>query len=484
MLWPQKRRYVNDNFAHVLGRPPGSLEVKRKALAAYRSYARYVVELMRLPRLSDDQAAALVDTSTLLPLEAYWKASGKGLILTTAHIGNLEGVARGHRAARLADLLARRRHELPRAVRAPPAPAQGVGRQPHPVAQPARPVRRAEARNEILALIIDWGYRPDDIPVRHVRRVDDAAGRPRGARREDRCADRPRRDPPVRGPAVVPGHARRPDRGPVQRPGRAAARDAGHRRRPRGNDRGGAGAVVQLQAILAFDGRGAGGPRGARRESATLPARWSRRADDRGATRSLDLRARVRARAIVAASWLACRLPERPLLALADLAGDLSYRLAPERRRRARRNLARVARWLAEHDLGTPEARAAARDGPALSRLVRDAFRHSARYYVQLARAPIVDAAYLERRLVIDDRENVEALLTAPGGKLFVGMHLGWFELPALIAVALTGRPAIVPSETLARPRPAGVHGLDARAPRAAADRPRRGPPGARPGTP
>lgn len=161
---------------------------------------------------------------------------------------------------------------------------------------------------------------------------------------------------------------------------------------------------------------------------------------------------RLRARALVAASWLACRLPERPLLALADLAGDLAYRLAPERRVRARRNLARIAGWLAAHEMGTPETRAAAHDGRALNRLVRGAFRHSARYYVQLARAPIVDAAYLERRLVIEDRADVEALLTSPGGKLFVGMHLGWFELPALIAVSLTGRPAIVPSETLADP--------------------------------
>ena len=100
--------------------------------------------------------------------------------------------------------------------------------------------------------------------------------------------------------------------------------------------------------------------------------------------------------------------------------------------------------------MGSPEARAAARDGRALSRLVRDAFRNSARYYVQLARGPAVGAAYLERRLVIADREKVEALLASPGGKLFVSLHLGWFELPALIAVALTGRPAIVPSETLA----------------------------------
>jgi phosphatidylinositol dimannoside acyltransferase len=161
---------------------------------------------------------------------------------------------------------------------------------------------------------------------------------------------------------------------------------------------------------------------------------------------------RLRARAVVAASWLACRLPERPLLALADLVGQLWYRLAPDRRRRARRNLARVARWLAEHDLGPPAARAAARDPRALSRLVRDAFRHSVRYYIQLARAPMVDKAYLARRLVFEDEAAVNAALDAPGGKLFVGLHIGWFELPALISVARTGRPALVPSETVSDP--------------------------------
>ena len=164
-LVPRKRRYVNDNFAHVLGRPPGSLEVRRKAYAAYRSYARYVVELMRLPRLSNDQAAALVDTSTLLPLEAYWKSTGKGLILTSAHIGNLEAVARG--IARhgwpiaaiaddtsfpeLFDLLRRQRR------------AWGVELIPW---RNLRDLFGVLKRNEILALVIDWGYRPDDVPVR------------------------------------------------------------------------------------------------------------------------------------------------------------------------------------------------------------------------------------------------------------------------------------------------------------------------------
>ena len=165
VLWPKKRRWVNDNFAHVLGRPPGSLEVKRKALAAYRSYARYVVELMRLPRLTNEQAAGLVDTSSLLPLEAYWKASGKGIILTSPHIGNLEGVARGIARhgwpiAALADdtsfpelfeLLMKQRKDW------------GVTLIPW---RNLRDMFGVLRRNEILALIIDWGYRAEDIPVR------------------------------------------------------------------------------------------------------------------------------------------------------------------------------------------------------------------------------------------------------------------------------------------------------------------------------
>ena len=160
----------------------------------------------------------------------------------------------------------------------------------------------------------------------------------------------------------------------------------------------------------------------------------------------------LKARAIMAAAWLACRLPEAPLLALADLAGGVWYRLATQRRRRAKRNLTRVVRWLADHDMGSPEVRAAAHDGRALSGLVRDAFRHAVRYYVQLVRAPLVDASYLERWLVIDTPGVIEASLDDPRGSLFVGIHMGWFELPAMVAAARTGRDAIVPSETIGDP--------------------------------
>ena len=102
--------------------------------------------------------------------------------------------------------------------------------------------------------------------------------------------------------------------------------------------------------------------------------------------------------------------------------------------------------------MGSPAARAAARDGRALNRLLREAFKFSVRYYVQLARAPIVDRAYLERWLVVETPDVLEATIGSPGGSMFVGLHMGWFELPALLAAARTGRPAVVPSETISDP--------------------------------
>lgn len=164
-VWPSKRRYVNENFAHVLGLAAGHPEVRRQALAAYRTYARYVVELMRLPRLSDGEASALVDTENLLPLEASWREGNRGLILTTAHIGNLEAVARGVARhgwpiAGLGDdtsfpelfehLRAQRRE-------------WGVNLIPW---RNMRELYGVLRRNEVLTLAIDWGYRADGVPVR------------------------------------------------------------------------------------------------------------------------------------------------------------------------------------------------------------------------------------------------------------------------------------------------------------------------------
>ena len=165
LLWPAKRGIVNANFAHVLGRPVGDPDVRSRALAAYRTYARYIVELMRLPRMTNDETAALVDTSNLMPLEAWWKTAGRGLILTTAHIGNLEGVARGIARhgwpiAALADdtsfpeLFAHLRRQRE---------SWGVSLIPW---RNIRDIYGVLRRHEVLTLLVDWGYRSDGIPVR------------------------------------------------------------------------------------------------------------------------------------------------------------------------------------------------------------------------------------------------------------------------------------------------------------------------------
>jgi len=157
---------------------------------------------------------------------------------------------------------------------------------------------------------------------------------------------------------------------------------------------------------------------------------------------------RLRGRALIAASWLACHLPEGPLTRLADLAGNTWYRLAPARAAQARRNLARVCRALAADGLGSPAVRAAADDPRALERLVRSAFRHNARYYLEVARTPAIRPEDIERRMLIETPEVVAEAFQPGRPVIFVGLHFGSLELPALLLASRVGG-AVAPMETL-----------------------------------
>jgi KDO2-lipid IV(A) lauroyltransferase len=159
----------------------------------------------------------------------------------------------------------------------------------------------------------------------------------------------------------------------------------------------------------------------------------------------------LRARALRAASWLACHLPERPLVGGAELAGDLWYRATPARAARARRNLRRVATWLDHNDRGTPFARAAARDSRALERLVRQAYRHAALYYLEVARTPALTPDDLEKRIEVETPEGVADAFTPGRPVIFVGLHFGAIELPALFLAVRVGE-AVAPMETLTDP--------------------------------
>ena len=161
---------------------------------------------------------------------------------------------------------------------------------------------------------------------------------------------------------------------------------------------------------------------------------------------------RLRARGLAAASWLASRLPERLAVGIADAAGELWYRIAPARARQARRNLARVVGELDRRGRGPALARRAATDPRALDRLVRLAFRHDARYYLEILRTPSLTPAVFDQRVVVETPDTVEATFAHGRPVMFVSPHFGPIELPALYLSHRSGRTFVAPMETVDDP--------------------------------
>jgi lauroyl/myristoyl acyltransferase len=161
---------------------------------------------------------------------------------------------------------------------------------------------------------------------------------------------------------------------------------------------------------------------------------------------------RVVAAIAVGSMELARRVPDAPLWPIGNAAGAIAYRLEPKRRERARRNLRRVVEWMATQGVGEERYRRAASDPRALEGLVRSAFRHSAHYYLELARAPRFSAQYLEKRLVNETPAEVEAAFCARRALILIGLHFGTVEIPGFIAVHRVGRVA-APMESLRNER-------------------------------
>jgi len=165
LLWPTKRAWSNQNFGRVAGLAPDDRKVRRLALAAYREYARYLVEVMRLESLSVDEAVARVIQPDLDRIEEAWKASPGGLIFALGHVGNNEAVAagvanRGWPISVVADDSSfPEMFERFRRLRE----AWGVHVIPW---RNLREIFGVLKRGEMLALLVDWGYRSDGVPVR------------------------------------------------------------------------------------------------------------------------------------------------------------------------------------------------------------------------------------------------------------------------------------------------------------------------------
>jgi KDO2-lipid IV(A) lauroyltransferase len=161
---------------------------------------------------------------------------------------------------------------------------------------------------------------------------------------------------------------------------------------------------------------------------------------------------RLRVRGLAVASWVASRLPERVAVGLADAVGEAWYRIAPGRARQARRNLGRVVEELDRRGRGPALARRAAADPRALDRLVHLAFRHDARYYLEILRTPSLTPAVFDERVVVETPETVEATFAHGRPVIFVSGHLGPIELPALYLAHRSGRTFVAPMETIDDP--------------------------------
>ncbi|MGC8634679.1 MAG: lysophospholipid acyltransferase family protein [Candidatus Limnocylindrales bacterium] len=169
--WPAKRRVIVANSSHVLGLPADHPRVGRLARDVYRAYAGYVVGLMRLPALPPEVPARLVDAGGEHGLDSFrrlyerLRGEGRAMIIVTLHVGSMETLAaamasHGFPAYGVADdtaypelyaLLAAQRRRWG---------IQVIGW------RNLREIHRVLREQGILALLVDWGYRPDGVPVR------------------------------------------------------------------------------------------------------------------------------------------------------------------------------------------------------------------------------------------------------------------------------------------------------------------------------
>jgi lauroyl/myristoyl acyltransferase len=164
LAWPARRRATRESLARVLRTTPDDPRVDRLGRRTYRNYARYVVDLMRLPGLAPHELASRVDMDGAEIVDDL-RAQGRGVILVGAHLGHNEAGAaavadRGWKVSVVADdtefreLFALLKEQRERwGVRLVPWTS-------------LRELYAALKRRETVGLLVDWGYRPDGVPVR------------------------------------------------------------------------------------------------------------------------------------------------------------------------------------------------------------------------------------------------------------------------------------------------------------------------------
>ena len=88
-LAPGVRQRVSDNVVHVLGSEASRRDVRRTARQTLGNVLKNYYDLFRLPHLTRKDSAQLIEVEGWEHVEAGL-SQGKGLIVTSAHLGNIE----------------------------------------------------------------------------------------------------------------------------------------------------------------------------------------------------------------------------------------------------------------------------------------------------------------------------------------------------------------------------------------------------------
>jgi lauroyl/myristoyl acyltransferase len=160
----EKGRVVRENLAHALGGlDPHDPRVRHATRRAFRNYARYLADVMRLADVSPEESGKLVDIKDITPLFEAQK-EGKGVLLCTVHVGGMDLIAPallGH-AQELHviadDTTYGRLYEHLKEVRSRHGLTLIGWRK-------LRALFKALRNGENLVLFCDGGYRPGDVPV-------------------------------------------------------------------------------------------------------------------------------------------------------------------------------------------------------------------------------------------------------------------------------------------------------------------------------
>ena len=164
-LWGRQYRHALANMRRVLGPRPDPLEVRRQVRNVFRNYARYLVDLLSLPRTAVEDVERRFKVHGLENIE-HCLDRGRGVVMVTAHIGNwdMAGVflaSRGYPVNVIHDTLRPKRwNDRVQGIRAL------IGLRLIPVESGVRQMLRALRQNEILAILIDRPMGDSGVPVR------------------------------------------------------------------------------------------------------------------------------------------------------------------------------------------------------------------------------------------------------------------------------------------------------------------------------